>query len=98
MAELKAAAEADPVDPAVLAAERLDELEKIMPFKTEADKVEVSEKLVGMTDEDFVSYKEGRVLEAKKDPKDVSDVIVATLGSIDADNLPEADMSWASRV
>ena len=92
VAELKAVAEVDPVDLVALAAERVSEAEKIMPFEGDADKAAASEKLAGMSDEDFTSYKEARVLEAKKDP---TDVIVATLdsGEIDPD-----DMSWASRV
>jgi len=100
LAKLKAAAEVEPVDLVALAAIRLDELEKIMPFENEADKAVVSEKLAGMSDEDFTSYKEERVLKVKDIQDDPAGSIVARLsnGQIDPAKLPVVDPEFLARI
>jgi len=100
LAKLKAAAEVEPVDLVALAAIRLDELEKIMPFENEADKAVVSEKLAGMSDEDFTSYKEERVLKVKDIQDDPAGSIVASLpnGQIDPAKLPVVDPDFLARM
>ncbi len=48
-----------------MTAKRFDELNKILPYETEAEKVAEREKISAMTDERFAEYKENREMQAK---------------------------------
>lgn len=61
--------------------ERIDELAEIKPFESDAVKAEEQEKIVAMSDEEFIVHKEARKLLAKQDGTGLAAGVIASVNA-----------------